>query len=67
MPFTIKNLDGTRAVQVRSTLAILFAIAIITGFFLKIVTADSFMGIATMCISWYFAKRSEDDQKPKNT
>lgn len=67
MPFFTKSSDGTSAVQVRATLAVMFATAIIVGFYLKLLTADSFMGIATMAISWYFAKRSEDDKKKDGT
>lgn len=63
MPF-IKSVEGGKEFQVRAFLAALFAGAVIGGFFKGIITADAFMGVAIMCISWYFAKRGEDDKKP---
>ena len=61
MPF-IKSVEGKSEVQVRECLAGLFAVAMIVGFFMGKVPADGFMGIATMAITYYFAKRSDEDK-----
>jgi hypothetical protein len=65
MPIIKTTLDGKREIQVRATLAILFSVAIIVGFFSKLVNADQFLPIVSMAITWYFAKRdSEESKKP---
>ena len=64
MPFIKTTSEGGKEFQVRAFLATLFACAIIGGFFCKLITADAFMGVAIMSVSWYFAKRGEDDKKP---
>jgi hypothetical protein len=61
MPF-IKSVEGRSEVQVRACLASAFAIAIIVGFFLDKVPAESFMGLAVMAITYYFAKRGDEDK-----
>jgi hypothetical protein len=67
MPFLTKSIDGKKDVQVRATLAVAFGAAIIVGFFTKLLNPDQFLAIATMCITWYFAKRNTDeDKKPSN-
>ena len=65
MPFITKNIDGKSEVQVRAILAGLFSLAIIGGFFAALITADSFMGIATMAITYYFAKRGTEENTSK--
>lgn len=52
-------------VQVRATLAILFSVAVIWGFFQGLVSQDAFLSIAIMAISWYFSKRSLEDETTK--
>lgn len=65
MPFMIKNVvTGATEVNVRATLAIIFTLAICVGFFMQLLTPDSFIGIAGVSVGWYFAKKSEDDKKP---
>lgn len=64
MPFVIKSIEGKTEVQVRAVLAGVFALAIIGGFFCGLITADSFMPVAIMTISWYFAKKNTDENKP---
>lgn len=65
MPFITRSVDGKSEVQVRAILAGLFSLAIIGGFFCKLITADSFMGIATMAITYYFAKRGTEENSTK--
>ena len=65
MPFITRSVDGNSEVQVRAILAGLFSLAIIGGFFCKLITADSFMGIATMAITYYFAKRGTEENSTK--
>lgn len=68
MPFFIKSTsDNKRELQVRATLAVLFGIATIVGFFMNLIPQDAFMPIAIMSISYYFAKRNtEDENKPSS-
>lgn len=66
MPLFIKSKDNVSHLQIRATLAVMFGTAIITGFFLKIISEDAFVPIASMCISWYFSKRSEQEQPKQN-
>ena len=61
MPF-IKSVEGRNEIQVRACLAAVFAISIIIGFFLDKVPVDSFMGLAVMSITYYFAKRGDEDK-----
>jgi hypothetical protein len=63
MPFIKTTLEGKKEIQVRAILAVAFAGAIIAGFFCKLLNPDQFMGIATMAISWYFAKGTISDSK----
>jgi len=63
MPY-IKTVEGKSEIQVRAILATLFSLAAIGGFFCNYITADSFMGIATMAITYYFAKRGADESSP---
>jgi len=56
MPFVDKN---TR-MQVRATLAFLFAISVIAGFFYDKISAEVFTPIALLSISWYYEKRREE-------
>jgi uncharacterized membrane protein YoaK (UPF0700 family) len=63
MPFIKLSTEGSKEIQVRAVLAGVFALAIIGGFFCKYITADSFMGIATMAITYYFAKRGTEENK----
>ncbi len=66
MPFVKTLSSGKREVQVRAFLATIFAVALVVGFFMKLVTQDAFLGIATMCITYYFSKRNIEDNKPPN-
>ena len=59
MPF-IKSIEGKREVQVLAVLAGLMACAVIGGFFMKLINAEAFLGISTMCITYYFTKRNDD-------
>jgi hypothetical protein len=67
MPFVqqkVINGEVKSVLQVRSTLATLFCLALIGGFFFDKISQDSFLPIATMCIGWFFGKQSTDDVKP---
>lgn len=63
MPFVTQSTQGKNRLNVRSTLSLIFTIGATVGFFMKLITPESFMTLVTMCVSWYFAKRSEDDKK----
>jgi hypothetical protein len=68
MPFIEKqSINGqvTSVLQVRATLATIFALAIVGGFFFDKISQDSFLPIAVMCIGWFFGKQSGGN-KPTN-
>jgi hypothetical protein len=65
MPFFKKSIEGTRVLQVRASLAFIFSLSMIVGFFMDKIPQEAFTSIAVMSISWYFSKRSEsDNDKP---
>lgn len=66
MPFIKTTSSGKKEVQVRATLAFIFAIGATAGFFLKLITPESYMTLVTMAVSFYFAKRGEKDDNDIN-
>ena len=66
MPFIKLNQNtGKSEIQVRATLAFMFAIGVSIGFFMRLITPESYMALATMAVSFYFAKRGENDDNKK--
>ena len=59
------NTNGKRDIAVRSLMSLIFAIGATAGFFMELVTADSYMALVTMAVSFYFAKR-DDPTVPKD-
>jgi len=69
MPLTkVSKSDGRREIQVRATVSVAFAAAVITGFFIGMVSEEAFLSMATMAISWYFARRyNTNDYENQNS
>jgi hypothetical protein len=61
MPFMATKENGKKELQVRATLAFIFTIGATAGFFMKLITPESYMTLVTMAVSFYFAKRGEKD------
>ena len=68
MPFFTKSVgDNKKELQVRASLALLFGIATVVGFFMNLVSQDAFMSLSIMSISYYFAKRNTEDVTKPNS
>lgn len=63
MPFMMTTAEGKADVRIRAVLATMFAIGVVAGFFIGKISPEVFTTFATMAISWYFAKRDEDEKK----
>ena len=62
MPFFTKSVYSDKLqLNVRASLAFMFAIAIVVGFFMSLIPYDGFMALASMSISWYYATRNVQD------
>ena len=62
MPFFTKSVNSEKLqLNVRASLAFMFAVAVIIGFFTSLIPYDGFMALASMAISWYFATRNVQD------
>ena len=48
-------------IEVRALLAIIFAGAIVAGFFVKFIDPQAFLAIGGPVIGWYFGQRNRDD------
>lgn len=46
--------------KVRPLIAILMTGGLIAGFFLKLVSPEAFIGIASVAITWFFKTRDEE-------
>lgn len=44
---------------VRPAIAIIAALGITAGFFLKMISADAYIGIMAVAITWFFKSRDE--------
>ncbi len=44
---------------IRPTLALLFAIGMTVGFFMDKISAEAFIGIGSVAITWFFKSRDE--------
>jgi hypothetical protein len=42
--------------RVNATISIIFALAIVIGFFIKVISPEAFMGLAGACIVFFFPK-----------
>jgi len=63
--FTTQSASGKRDIQVRSLLALIFALGATAGFFCQLIPQDGYMALVTMAVSFYFAKRGEQDDNKK--
>jgi len=62
MPIVVKNLvTGKTEVHVRALLAVLFALSIVTGFFLGKVDVDALLAIGGPLIGWYVGQRQKTE------
>ena len=59
MPFF--KTSSITSLEVRATLALMFAIGLTVGFFINLVPVEAYSAIAGMAISWYFSKRSSEE------
>jgi hypothetical protein len=64
----VQNSDGNwiTRIQVRSFIAVSMTLAVIAGFFMKLIDAGVFINMAMMAITWYFSKRQTQEDSGSN-
>lgn len=54
-------MNSSKTKWVRPTIAVIFAVGVTVGFFMKLLTSEAYLPIAAVAITWWFKSRDEEN------